>query len=409
MTEIKTATDPLIVDKQDYSNVASLLKALAGLGIFSVGAGLTTSSLSALKNRVMELPLSTIRQPSHFVQRNDKLKKVLLNQKYTLPTEPVIPTEKTSAYRVNKYREAFSKQAGLDWISSLNPANWLGSIEDQLVNKAVPAVVGGVGEFFTGANYQDIDKKDIGAIGSKQRYWQIPEKAKTKERVIGNLARVPGIRSMWFLPGATAAVGLGFVGGSRLGDAIDDMLGRSSMRSVYGDKAQKVYQKSVQYLQDVVSGKIKPEDAKKKKEDKEEEQTKEGSFVKSSETVNTFTGSGGSNFILNPSFLVALMLAGLTANQIKGGIRGYSDAKKELADRTHLQHAFQAAQKERDGTYNNLHLELDPEPVVTPTDKSLSNTTRRLMKNTESKNLDPLLRYENYQLEAIRNKRNAYH
>ena len=393
-----------LVNNRDAANTSALLNALVGLGLLSAGTGMTVRGIKALRNRVTELPIATIKKPSRFVQKQDRLRKILLNPDYTATgTDDTADVVKGASAKVNQYRTCLEKDSA--WQDYL-PWNW-----GKLLDRAAVGVGGELAqklwEGTSGAAKRTITDDMIGT--APWQYREIKKNAPLKERIIGNLSTHPGFRSLWFLPGATASIGLGYLGGDQLMSKLDDMLGSAKMRSVYKNKAEKIYQQSVKYLQDVAAGKIKT-----KKEDEDEEQVKEGSFTKGATTgsapapkppVEAVTGNGGSNFLLHPNILLALILAGLTAKQIKGGIRGYDAAKRELADRTHLQRAFQAAQKEREGDYNGLHLELDPEPTLTPQDKSLYRKTNKLVSDTE-KNVNPSLRYENYQMERIRNGRN---
>lgn len=392
------------VNNTDYNNVGKLLSALAGLGLLSAGAGMTVRGIQSLRNRVTELPISVIKKPSRFVQKQDRLRKILLNPNYTASgvPEPEDETVKTSSAKVSRYCNLLEKDsAWQDWL----PWNW-SKILDTGTKNVGAELARKAWEGLSGAATRTITPDQIGT-GPKQ-YREIKKDAPLGERIKGNLATHPGFRSLWFLPGATAAIGLGYMGGDQLMSKIDDLLGSAKMRSVYKDKAEKIYQQSVKYLQDVAAGKIKT------KKDEEDEQVKESSFKKEAVTggkpapappIEAITGNGSSAFLWSPNLLLALILAGLTAKQIKGGIRGFDAAKRELADRTHLQRAFQAAQKEREGDYNGLHLELDPELALTPQDKSLARKTNRLISDTE-KNINPALRYENYQMENIRSKQN---
>lgn len=395
---IKSAKESIWVNNTDYKNVGALLNTLVGLGLLAGGAGMTARGVQSLRNRVTELPIAITRRPSRFVQKQDRLRKILLDPKYTAPVteEESLEQNKSASVNVNRYCTLLEKKADSSFwegLSMLWPGNW-GGMAERGASTAGRTLGEWLWDATAGTTTVDVHDPEI-----RKRYSEIPADAPLGDRIKAQLAAKPGLRSLWFLPGATAAIGLGYMGGDQLMSKLDDMLGSAKMRSEYKNKAEKIYQKSVKYLQDVAAGRV-------KREAPAEEQVKESSFTKQADPKYVSSGNGVSGFVLHPNFLLALILAGLTAKQIKGGIRGFDAAKRELADRTHLQRAFQAARREREGDYNGLHLEMDPEPVLTPHDKSLSRKSNKLVADTE-KNLDPMLRYENYQMERIRSKQNS--
>lgn len=384
----------IFYNKQDSDNVSSLLNTLAGIGILSLGAGLTWGSVKALFKRMRERGRPVVMEPSKGFHNAYDANRIVVDNNY-FP-----PEEKTAEYLVNEYRDLI-KEA--DW--SFNPLEWdwikaiingYNKVDEtvtkarEVVNKAgdpntyTEAGQGLSNEIYrilTGASKQDVND-------SENNLQRLLPTDSLMTGIKARLATRPALRSMWFFPGAVGAAAAGWTGGNALVNWIDSLLGESKQRKEYSEQARKIYNESAKFLQDVSSGKIKP---KMKKE----------SSVKEAETA--LTGDGSTGF-WQLSTIPGLLLAGWLAKQLKGVHKGVDDAKAELADRTHMLWAALAAQKERDYDYNGLYVDTDDISGDTSLDRKLNKKTVSMRDAMLPDNNYSQLNFENSKMNKIRNK-----
>ena len=379
-------------NQKDFDNVSSLLNTLAGVGILSLGAGLTWGSVKALLKRMRERGRPVVMEPSKGFHNAYDANRIVVDNNY-FP-----PEEKTAEYLVNEYRDLV-KEA--DW--SINPLewDWVKAIingynkVDETVDKANKLVTdaknkdtytdignGIANDIYyrlTGAREQDTSDPNIKQL--------LPSDS-VLTGIKARLASRPALRSMWFLPGVVGAASAGWTGGNALVNWIDSLLGESKQRKDYSEQARKIYNESAKFLKDVSSGKIKPKMSKE-------------SSVKEAETA--LTGDGSTGF-WQLSTIPGLLLAGWLAKQLKGVHKGVDDAKAELADRTHMLWAALAAQKERDYDYNGLYIDTDDISGDTSLDRKLNKKTVSMRDAMLPDNNYAQLNYENAKMNKIRNK-----
>lgn len=401
---------------KDWNNTNSLINALAGLGILSLGAGLTWGSAKALLKRLKENRRPVVMQPSKGLHNAYEANRISIADDY-FP-----PEEKEACYRVNRYRSLIKEakwgpslsevwKAISDWwkgpgiidkgveaTANINgaaraargAAETISNTVDKFgkpktYSEAGEAMEKGIGSYFTGA--EDIPITEANA----KDYIQFTKDDSWWDRTKGMLAQRPKLAPLWFLPAAVGAVGLSFTGGNSLVEWIDDLLGKSKQRSEYKEDAKRIYEESAQFLKDVASGKVKP---KMKKE----------SAVRPSPGATVTAGDGTVNPLFNIMLLLGIPAAGLLAKQLRGAARGHEDAQEELADRTHMLWAALAAQKERDYDYNGLYVDVDKLDGAIAKDRRLNKKTTEMRNNMKPDNNQDQLRWENAQMGKIRSK-----
>lgn len=390
---IITMTTPTYYSSADYKNVGQLLNILAGLGVVSLGAGAAYSGIKNYQNRFMEATAPDYLRPSKLVRNRSKDKRITIDETY-LPD-----TEKTAQCIGRAMRQSYQKKAGLnkvgfDWVGAFKA----GIKEDKNPERSWWDYFAGRDYISEGAereyNRQGITFHDLSKLNDSN--------STPFQRFKANLATAPAMRSAWFLPAATAAV----LGGAYLGyhgvNYLNKLFGKHTRPTMdYSERARKIYNESAQYLKDTVEGKDLDEISRKKKK----ESIKESSFIKSADPI--LSGNGSSSF-WGLGALIGIPAAMWVARQMRAFGSGIDSAKEELADRTHMIRAWQAAAKERQYDYNNFDAELATEPLKDNTAKRIQKKERDFINETDKDDdNNNQLRYENYVFNNIRKDRNA--
>ena len=396
----------------DYNNTDRLLQTLAGIGLVSAGAGLTIGAWKNLRKRFLEATTPDLIQPSKLVRNRTSDKKLSLTSDYINPRD----TEKEAQYLGNIYKGYIQKEA---W--SIIPRGWLlkkvtginfdDKTLDQLGSKAgreelaseLASLPGKTTESWIRGT-KPITQAKIDADKAKGiNYYTLDSvtnnpKATLYQKFTANLATSPKLQPLWFLP-AAAALGLtGYGVGKWIANAGDKAMGKNKNYMRYSDDAQKIYDESAKYLRDVMNGKVSEEEAQKLLE--EEEKKRKKLLKKSAALV---AGDGTSSFFWNPWILAGIPAALWTAHQIRGFNAGINDAKEELADRTHMIRAWQAAAKKRQYDYNDLAADLLPEPIRDSRAKKIKRKEKKLLNSVMDDDNNNQLRYENYIFNEMRN------
>lgn len=389
----------------DYNNTNRLLQTLTGLGLVSAGAGLTLGAIKNFRKRFLEATTPDLIQPSKLVRNRTKDKKLSLTGEFINPRD----TEKEAQYLGNKYKGYLSKKAARSWFT------YFTGVDDRILNRegrkemareTMDDLAEEGGHWALGT--KPITQSKIEADKAKGiNYYTLDSvtnnpNAKWYEKLTANLATAPRLQPLWFLP-AAAAIGLSGYGiGRWIANAGDKALGKNKNYMRYSDDAQKVYDESAKYLRDVMNGKVSEEEAQKLMEEEEKKRKK---LTKKSAAL--IAGDGTSSFFLNPWILAGIPAALWTAHQVRGFNAGINDAKEELADRTHMIRAWQAASKERQYDYNDLSADLLPEPIRDSRGKKIKRKEKKLLDSVMDDDNNNQLRYENYIFNDLRNDSNA--
>ena len=404
---------------RDFKTTESLFDMLKGIALLSVGGGLAYGSLKGLQKRVFEATAPEIVQPSALVRKRMRDNRILVDPQY-LPTneeteDESSELEKKSSYLVHTFCKYAADQA-----------------EDPSANQDVlERALRGIGRWFynVGAGishgfqrqeepvlskaernwYENVEgirplsQQDINDMYSRGIQIHTLDSARSQgglHHIKAELAARPGLRSMWFLPAATAIGIGGFALGKTTADLVEKALGKSKPQMTYEDDAKKIYEESAQYLKDVADGKDvdDPEEKKKKKLVKESASKENGGYTPIKQVVS---GDGSSTF-WGWSSLLGIPLALLVARQLGNFREGVVDVKNELADRTHMIRAWQAAAKERQYDYNELASEISPEPLSDDTAKRILQKEKELQDKIKDDDNNNQIRYENYLFKGIR-------
>lgn len=381
----------VLYHENDKANVSALLQILAGLGILSAGAGLGWGSLKAFRKRMQEAQMPSVIQPSKALHNSLDSNRINISSEY-FPDQDLEDSGevKTAAALVQTYQEMIKRSSWEDPLNFNGLTEWGNSVGEWFSGLG-GRLVNGFRDWTTGAY-------DHKVVPNVDGYKRLPTNATFQDKVEANLAQYPGLRALWFLPAATAVTGLGFMGGHKVADIIDGLIGKAQQRSFYNEKARKIYEESAKYLKDVAAGKVKIKEKKNKDSKDEKEQVKESAYTGDGT-------SGAAGFFFTPSFVLGLLGAGWLAKQMKGMCLGSEEAEQELADRTHMLWAALAAQKERNYNYNGLQIDVEEEPHVTSRDKKLHQQSQKLRDSVGDDNNKYQLAYENQNIGKLRDAR----
>lgn len=387
----------------DFNNTDRLLRTLAGLGLFSAGAGLTIGAIKNFKKRFLESTTPDLIQPSKLVRNRIRDKRLTLTGDYINPRD----TEKEAQYLGNKYKRYLNKEAR-SWFT------YFTGVDDRILNRegrkemareAMNDATEEAGHWALGTQAITQNKMDADAAKGIQ-YYTLDSvtnnpNASWYQKLTANLSTAPKLRPLWFLP-AAAVVGLTSYGvGKWIANAGNDALGKNKNYMRYSEDAQKVYDESAKYLRDVMNGKVSEEEAQKLKDEEEKKRKK---LTKKSSAL--IAGDGSSSFFMNPWILAGIPAALWAAHQVRGFNAGINDAKEELADRTHMIRAWQAASKERQYDYHDMAADLLPEPVRDSRAKKIKRKEKKLLDSVMDDDNNNQLRYENYIFRDLRNDSN---
>lgn len=405
---------PTHYSSADYNTVESLFDMLKGLGLLSFGGGLAYGGLKGYRKRFFEASAPELLQPSKFVRNRMKDKQIPIDPQYLSSDDEDDDLEKRSSYLVHKFcKYAAGDEGWLEWLARAigRKAHQVGeaassgfrSAEEPLLSKADRNWYEYVEQ------YRPLSNSDIRALDRKGVTLHSLDSARERggwHRIKAELAARPGLRSAWFLPAATA-VGLG---GARLGyttsQFIEKSLGKSKSKLPYNGDAQKIYEQSAKYLKDVAEGKDVNDPVKKKKKRKDEDMQKESDAKEYKPPYDKIVSGDGSSTFWGWSSLLGIPAAFFVARQLGNFNSGLSDVKDELADRTHMIRAWQAAAKERQYDYNDLASEIAPEPVDDDTARRIINRQQNVEDNITDDDNANQLRYENFIFNEIRDDQN---
>lgn len=373
----------------DFNNVGQLLNILAGLGVVSLGGGAAYAGIKNYQNRFMEATAPDYLRPSKLVRNRSKDKRITINDAY-LPN-----SEKTAQCIGMAMRQGYRKEASFNkeaW-------SWVGAIKGGLSGGGEKLPERTWGDYFAGRRWiSDADQRNLERKGIEFRDTaDIPANAPWTQKIQANLATAPALRSAWFLPAAAAiALGGGYLGYHGV-NYINKLLGKRTKPTMdYSERARKIYDESAQYLKDVVEG---------KDLDKGSRNKKEASFTKKADPI--LSGDGSSSF-WGLGALIGIPAAMWVTRQMRAFGSGIDSAKEELADRTHMMRAWQAAAKERQYDYNNFDAFLATEPLRDAAAKRIQKKERDFIRDTnKDDDNNNQLRYENYVFNNIRKDRDA--
>lgn len=418
---VKTALKPTHYTDVDFRTTESLFDMLKGIALLSLGSGLTYGSLKGLRKRVFEATAPEVVQPSALVRKRMKDSRIPVDPNYLPPidgneqSQENADLEKESSYLVHKFCKyaadpAPDPKANQDVLERLlrGIGRWfynVGSGISHGFQRQEPPVLSKAERNW----YENIEgirplkSEDIHDLNSRGVHLHSLDEARERGglyRLKGELAARPGLRSMWFLPAATAIGYTGFSLGRTTADLVENALGKSKPQMTYEDDAKKIYEQSARYLKDVAEGKD-VEDPEEKKKKKQSELTKE------SEAKPKFVSGDGSTTFWGWSSLLGIPLALLVARQFGNFREGVLNVKNELADRTHMIRAWQAAAKERRYDYNDLASEIVPEPISDDTAKKILKAEKDLQDRIKDDDNNNQLRYENYLFKGIRDDQDS--
>ena len=411
---------------RDFKTTESLFDMLKGIALLSVGGGLAYGSLKGLRNRFFEATAPEVVQPSALVRKRMKDNRIFVDPHYLShtddDTEDNSDLEKKSSYLVHtfcKYAAGAAPDTTADPAANQDVLErWLRAIGRWFYN-----VGSGISKGFKRQEepvlskaernwYERVegirplsaaDISDMNARGIKLHTLDSARTQGGMHRLKAELAARPGLRSMWFLPAATAIGIGGFSLGKTTSDLVEKALGKSKPQMTYQDDAKQIYEESAQYLKDVADGKDvdDPEEIKKKKKKLIKESASKSTIKPYTPPKQVVSGDGSSTF-WGWSSLLGIPLALLVARQLGNFREGVLDVKNELADRTHMIRAWQAAAKERQYDYNDLASELSPEPTDDDTARKILRKEKELQNKIQKDDNNNQLRYENYLFKGIR-------
>lgn len=369
---------PTYYSTADYNNTGQLFKILAGLGLLSLGGGAAYGGIKAFQNRFMEATAPDWLRPSKLVKNRSKDKQISIDDDWFAGPS----TAKTAQYLGNAFRGSFQKKADLS-----------GAIKAFFAPKGYERTWG---DYFAGRDeITPAYERALNRKGVEIRTLESlnPSNSTAFQRFQANLSTAPAMRAAWFLPAATAtALGLGYVGYKGV-KYLDSLLGRSKPKMDYSERAKQIYEESAKYLRDTAEGKI----------GRRRKVAKEAMYKQADPKVS---GDGTSSFWSLGGLAVGIPAALFVARQMRNFGAGVNSAKEELADRTHMVRAWQAAAKERQYDYNNFDVELDNEPLTDARARKINKKQQQLLNDTaKDDDNNNQLRYENYVFNQIRNDR----
>lgn len=370
----------------DYKNTGQLFKILAGLGLLSLGGGATYGGLKAYQSRFMEATAPDWLRPSKLVKNRGKDKKISIESDWFAGSN----NAKTAQYLGAALRGSFQKKATV------------GSAIATATGKALLAAAGPAkyertwGDYWGGRDeITPAQERALNRRGIEIRTLEKlnPSNSTSFQRLKASLSTAPAMRAAWFLPAATAAV----LGGGYLGyrgiKYLDSLLGRSKHKMDYSERARQIYEESAKYLRDTAEGKI----------GKRRQKVKEAFYKQADPKVS---GDGSSSFWNLGALAIGIPASLFVARQMRNFGAGIESAKDELADRTHMVRAWQAAAKERQYDYNNFDVELDDEAAPNARAKKIQKQQNQLLQDTaKDDDNNNQLRYENYVFNKIRSDR----
>ena len=405
---------PTHYSSADYNTVESLFDMLKGLGLLAFGGGLAYGGLKGYRKRFFEASAPELLQPSKFVRNRMKDKQIPIDPQYLSSEDDDEDLEKQSSYLVHKFcKYAAGDEGWLEWLAHTigrkvrqfgeAASSGFRSAEEPLLSKADRNWYEYVEQ------YRPLSSSDIRALDRKGVTLHSLDSARAQggfHRIKAELAARPGLRAAWFLPAATA-VGLG---GARLGyttsQFIEKSLGKPKSKLPYNNDAQKIYEQSAKYLKDVAEGKDVNDPIKKKKKKKTEDMQKESDAKEYKPPYDKIVSGDGSSTFWGLSSLLGIPAAFFVARQLGNFNSGLSDVKDELADRTHMIRAWQAAAKERQYDYNDLASEIAPEPADDDTARRIIKNQKNVEDNIIDDDNNNQLRYENFIFNEIRDDQN---
>lgn len=385
----------------DFKNIGQLFKILAGLGVVSFGAGAAYSGLKNYQNRYMEATSPDFLRPSKLVRNRAKDKKITIDDTY-LPD-----TEKTAQLIGMNMKRAFTKSA-VD-LGAIIGGAVSGGVSAATAPKSKPLPERSWMDYFAGRRYiTDSERAILKAKGVtfKDLDGATPDNSSALPRLQATLATAPNLRAAWFLPAATAtALGMGYLGYQGV-NYLNKMLGKREKPVMdYSEQAKQIYNESAKYLKDVAEGRD-VDDPVEKRRRRRAIKTKKAEFTKESAPI--LSGDGTSSFWSLGGLAIGIPAALWTARQLRAFGSGVDSAREELADRTHMIRAWQAAAKERQYDYNNFNAELAEEPLNDATSKRIQKKEQDFIKETDKDDdNNNQLRFENYVFNKIRSDRDS--
>lgn len=381
---------PRYYSSADYKNTGQLFQILAGLGLLSLGGGAAYGGLKAYQNRFMEATAPDWLRPSKLVKNRSKDKRITIDSDLFSGGDA---SAKVASYLGDSFRGSFQKKATVG--GSLMAA--AGKALISASGTTTPPYERTWGDYFAGRDeitptkQRELHKQGIDIYDYDKLN---PSNSTTGQRFQAWLSTAPGMRSAWFLPAATATVlGCGYLGYKGI-KYLDKLLGKTKPKMDYSERARQIYEDSAKYLKDTVEGRI-----------PEEKPVKKTAMFK--QATPMVSGDGSSSF-WGPAALIGIPASLFVARQLRNFGAGINSAKEELADRTHMVRAWQAAAKERQYDYNNFDAELENEDALDPRAKKILRNQQKLFDDTaKDDDNNNQLRYENYVFNQIRNDRNG--
>lgn len=324
-------------------NVQNAISTLGGLALLTGGVGLSLTALKELATGIYDAHVSSIQEPSGFVQREVRRPVTPLTSELMPDTEP--PDKKK--------KSLIKKNAGVsDWLCGTD----------------------GTGQF-TPMPHDRHFAKDVAGKNANRIYYDAST-AKSDNKFINDvvlpMAANPMAAAAMLLPVGGAAVFAAPIISKKLVKWLsNDLMGGNAFeeQKVQNSKAKKVYTDAVNTLLKL----RKPEE-------------KQGSFTKSAITAHGAVGSAPftvslgeapkkdpdkeytktapSPFSFNNVGGVGVGLVGLAAllGLMRGGMAGYDNGTSQISQQQQLLRAWKAQQKLRDYNYTPIAATLDKEP-----------------------------------------------
>lgn len=324
-------------------NVQNAISTLGGLALLTGGVGLSLTALKELATGIYDAHVSSIQEPSGFIQRE-------VRRPVTPLTSELMPETKSPT----KKKKSLIKEnsAVSDWLCGTN----------------------GTGQF-TSTSADTHFAKHVTDKDANRQYYDMTT-AKSDNRFVNDvvlpMAANPLAAAAMILPVGGATIFAAPIISKKLVKWLsNDLMGDNAAekQKVQNSKAKKVYTDAVDSLLKL----RKPEE-------------KQGSFTKNAITINgtvggqpyeistgaapkkdlnkEYTKTSPSPFSLNNVGGVGAGLVGLAAllGLMRGGMTGYDNGTSQISQQQQLLRAWKAQQKLRDYNYTPIAATLDKEP-----------------------------------------------